>query len=328
MCSPEHRIAFVFNFGVRAQSSSASGWLLILLVLLGGMAAVTGGAQEQPQHAAAPFASAETNAAKSLWRRMVMVGASVSAGFTESEPFGGPNTPQYRLSRYVDAAVSVPHEPVRNLGSSILFLQPEELGRQQIEQAIKAQPTLVVGLDFLFWFCYGEGRTDEERRQRFEKGLKLVETIKCPLILGDIPDASAAANGMLRPDQIPSVQAMAAANRRLKEWVAARKQVGIVRLSDFMRTATANQALTIHGHTWREGTTRSFLQNDKLHPSTRGCAAIALAIMDASLSTQSNVSAGEVRWDPQEVLRRGSDRAQVPASQPAKRATPAVRNGK
>jgi len=194
----------------------------------------------------------------------------------------------------------------------------EQFGRQQIEQP--AKPTNARGRPrFSFLVLYGEGRTDEERLQRFEKGLKLVEAIECPLILGDIPDASAAANGMLRPDQFPARRRCLLPNRRLQEWAAGRKQVGIVRLSDFMRTATANQALTIHGHTWRAGTTRSLLQNDKLHPSTRGCAAITLAIMDALLSTQSSASAGEIRWDPREVLHRGSDVAQVPAGQPAKR---------
>jgi hypothetical protein len=221
-------------------------------------------------------------------------------------------------------AISVPHEPVRNFGTSLFFLQPEELGRQQIEQAIQAQPTLVVGLDFLFWFCYGEGRTDEERLRRFEKGLKLVERVECAIILGDIPDASAAANGMLRPDQIPSVQAMTAANRRLKGWAAGRKQAVIVRLSDFMRTAAANQSLTIHGHTWREGTTRDFLQDDKLHPSARGCVAITLAALDGLLAGSPVAPASEVRWDPEEVLRRAS----APPQKPGKPATPKAPNGK
>src|SRR5688572_1364946 len=93
-------------------------------------------------------ANATTN---SPWERVVMVGASVSAGFTASEPLGGPSTPQYRLSRYVDAALLVPHEPVQNLANTLFFIQPELLGRQQIDAALKARPTLVLGVDFLFW---------------------------------------------------------------------------------------------------------------------------------------------------------------------------------
>jgi hypothetical protein len=244
-------------------------------------------------------AAARTN---SPWERIVIVGASVSAGFTASEPLGGPSTPQFRLSRYVDTALLVPHEPVQNLANTFLFLQPELLGRQQIEQALKARPTLVLGVDFLFWFCYGDGYTDEERLQRFEKGLKILEGIKCPLILGDIPDASAAVNGMLRPEQIPSTNAMSAANQRLNKWAATRPNVVILRLSQFMHTVLANQALTIHGHTLPEGKTRVLLQNDKLHSSPPGCAVVALAALDA-LQTNHAFPSSDVRWDPRENLR-------------------------
>src|SRR6185312_13728979 len=59
------------------------------------------------------------------WSRIVMVAASATAGFTESEPLGGTATSQFRLSRYLDAAVAVPHEPVKNLATAMFFLQPE-----------------------------------------------------------------------------------------------------------------------------------------------------------------------------------------------------------
>ena len=158
-----------------------------------------------------------------------MMGASATAGFTESEPLGGPKTDQYRLSRYLDAALLTPHEPVQNLANSMFFIQPEAAGRYQIDQALQTRPTLVVGVDFLFWFCYGEGLTEKDRLQRFEKGLKLIEAVQCPLVVGDIPDASGASIDMLPPDQIPSAETMSAANRRLKEWAATRKNVTPVR---------------------------------------------------------------------------------------------------
>jgi len=247
-------------------------------------------------------ALAEPARTNSLWKRIVMIGASVSAGFTASEPLGGPSTPQFRLSRYVDAALLVPHEPVKNLANTFFFLQPELLARQQIEQALQAKPTLVLGVDFLFWFCYGEGSTDKERLRRFEKGLKLLESFECPLILGDIPDASAAANGMLRPDQIPSATAMVAANRQLIKWAASRPNVVILRLSEFMRTAMSNHSLTIRDYTLPEGKTLMLLQHDKLHSRPPGCAAVTLAALDP-LHKHQPFSSADVRWDPKENLR-------------------------
>jgi hypothetical protein len=292
-----------------------------LLLALSGPVAAKGGTEKPPPRSTSSGAKTRA-AAPSPWGRMVVVGASASAGFTESEPLGGPRTEQYRLSRYLDAAVLLVHEPVRNLANSMFFLQPEAAGRYQIDQALQSQPTLMVGIDFLFWFCYGEGPTDKERLQRFEKGLKLLETVRCPLVLGDIPDASGASNAMLPPDQIPSAATMSAANRRLKEWAAARRQIVIVSLSGFMRTAMADQALTIHGHTVAAGKTHELLQSDKLHPSAIGSAVLALAILDAFQSTRPSLATAEIRWNPNEVLRLGLNASQESRNNPARQATP------
>ena len=225
-----------------------------------------------------------------------MVGASASAGFTVSEPFGGTNTLRLRLSRYVDAAVVAPQEPVLNLAHAMFFLQPELTGRTQMTHALKEQPSLLLGVDFLFWFCYGKGTNDAERLLRFEEGLKLLEPVTCPLVLGDIPDASAAVNIMLRPDQIPTTNAMAAANARLKAWVATRANVSIVPLSQFIQAAAGNQPLIVHGVSLPAGKTRTLLQDDHLHPSPSGTAAIALATL-AELQAKQKFPDAEVRWD-------------------------------
>jgi len=269
----------------------------------------------------APVASAPARptpapaAVPSPWERIVLIGASVTAGFTESEPFGGPRTSRYRLNRYVDAAVSAPHEPARNLASAFVFLQPEAASRKQIDDALKTKPTLVLGLDFLFWFCYGDGRTDDERLARFERGLKLLESLPCPLVVGDLPDASAAVNRQLTPEQIPSPRALAAANRRLRQWVAARRQVAVLPLSSFMRSVVANQRLRVHGHTLPAGQTLGLLQDDRLHPTAHGAAFLAVALLDAFQPVRSGHREGEVRWDPEEVWRLGSAAAAHAAGQ-------------
>jgi hypothetical protein len=300
----------------------------VCLIALMATVAISGAGEAPLKPASTLPALKETATTKPPWGRIVMVGASATGGFTESEPLGGPTTWQYRLSRYVDAALSVPHEPVQNLGDRLFFVQPEAAGRYQIEQALKAQPTLVIGIDFLFWFCYGDGSADKDRLQRFEKGLKLLEDVRCPLVLGDIPDASGASNDMLLAEQIPSVEAMFASNRRLREWAATRKHVVIVSLSGFMRTVMADHALTIHGYTFPEGKTGMFLQSDKLHPSPAGCAVLALAILDAFQSTRPAHTASEVRWNPREVFRLVFNSPQGSPGRPAKQDGPPVPGGK
>ena len=273
------------------------------------MAAVARGDAPAPAAPAPARADVQAAAPASPWDRVVLIGASVTAGFTESEPFGGPKTTRYRLSRYIDAALVVPHEPAKNLASTFVFLQPEAASRKQVEEALKAQPTLMLGLDFLFWFCYGDGPSDDDRLQRFDRGLKLLESFKCPLVLGDLPDASAAVNRQLTPEQIPSAQALAAANKRLKEWASGRSQVAILPLSAFMQSVVGNRALQVHGHTLQAGKTLGLLQDDRLHPSAEGAAFLAVALLDAFQAKQPHVGNGEVRWDTDEVLRLGSPAA-------------------
>ena len=260
-----------------------------------------------------PSASPSTNALE----RIVILGASASAGFTMSEPLGGPTTPQYRLSRYVDAAITAPHRPVRNLASTFFFMQPEAEAKRQVDLALEYRPTLVLGADFLFWFCYGDGPTDRERLLRFETGLKLCEAFRCPLVLGDIPDASAAVNSMLSPDEIPSPTAISAANRRLKLWAAPRPNIAVLSLSNFMAAVVGSRALSVHGHSLPKDTTSGLLQSDRLHPTPPGCAVLALLMLDAFHSNHPGAAAKAVRWDPKEVFRMGSMPPEGGATKPA-----------
>jgi hypothetical protein len=288
-----------------------TGWLAAVLLFL----TVAAGAVR----AEVPF----TN---SPWSRIVMIGASASAGFTLIEPLGGARTAQCRLSHYVDAALAAPHEPVRNLANPMFFMNPEGSGRTQAVQAVQERPSLVLAVDFLFWFCYGHARSEAERLQRVERALKLLEPFSCPLVLGDIPDASYATNtGIIVPAQVPAAETREAANRRLREWAAARPQVAIMPLSDFMRIAMANQAFSLRGQVVvPAGQTRELLQLDQLHPRPQGAAALALGLLDAYLSKHAETPGTEVRWDPALVLKAGGEFARASPTNEVKQAAPAA----
>jgi len=264
----------------------------------------------------------------SPWARVVMIGASASTGFVLSEPFGGTNTLQCRLSYYVDAAIKPAHPPTRNFAQALLFINPESFAPPEVTHALAEKPTLVIGVDFLFWFCYGEGSTDAERAKRLEGGLKMLEAIKCPLIIGDIPDASYATNtGIISASQVPSGEARAAANRRLREWAAARPDVSVIPLADFMGTVMANKELKIRGTVVLAGKSRALLQDDQLHPTPQGSAILALGILDVLTRKQHEFSASDIRWDPAEVLRIGYDSAKMvprPASKTPTAIAPAT----
>jgi hypothetical protein len=196
------------------------------------------------------------------------------------------------------------HEPVHNFSSAFLFLRPESMARGQVDRALEIRPTLVIAVDYLFWFCYGNFPAENDRLRSLELGLGQLDRLACSMIIGDIPDASAAANGMLYPSQIPQPATLLAANQRVKEWAATRPRVRVVPLFDFMRAAMANAPVTVRDQTWQEGETRAFVQPDKLHPSASGCAALALAVNHALLTLHTNVAPTDFCWDSKELVRR------------------------
>ncbi len=252
------------------------------------------------------------NLTDSPWNRIVVIGASASAGFVLSEPFGGTNTTNCKLRYYLNAAITAPHAPLKDFSTALMFLNPDVFSQQQVEAVLVAKPTLVVGVDFLFWSCYGGGLTDSERLQRFEKGLKLLEKIPCALVVGDIPDASAATNtGIISADQVANASVRAAANARLKKWAATRPHVAIVPLENFMKKVAANQAVTVHGQTFAAGKTRAFLQEDQLHPTPPGAALLTIGILDALVAKDPEFSKKDVNWSPKEVFHLGYPAAQV-----------------
>lgn len=247
----------------------------------------------------------------SPWNKIVVIGASASAGFVLTEPFGGQNTTDCKLRFYLNAAITAPHAPLTDFSTALMFLNPVDFSRQQIESAAAAKPTLIIGVDFLFWSCYGDGLTDAGRLQRFNNTLKLLEQFSCPLVLGDIPDVSSATNsGIISANQVANAAVRAAANARLKAWAASRPNVAIVPLAKFIRDVSANKAVIIHGVTFPAGTTRAFMQNDQLHPTPRGAALLTLGILDALTAKEPEFPAKNIRWNQKEVFQLGYQAAQ------------------
>ena len=254
---------------------------------------------------AAPTAPAI--AAPELLQRIVLLGASVTAGFDIAEPFGGAKTLEYRLGNYIEAALNSPHEPVATHANTFFFTKPVEMLRTQLQATLAAKPTLVVGLDTLFWFCYGDWPTEQERLERFEVGLRLMEEVPVPLIIGDIPDASQAVGGILAKKEMPELSTIAQCNERLKAWAAGRPQVAIFPLSKVMAAAVANEELRLGSIAWEKGKSRSLLQRDRLHPTAAGLAGLAVAVLDvAAASTLPPV--------PESALRRDLEYVQATAT--------------
>ena len=265
----------------------------------------------------APTAPAAAEVAPPLFQRIVLLGASVTAGFDASQPFGGPKTLQLRFANFVEAAVAGTHEPVATQANALLFMHTPEMMDKQITATLAAKPSLVIGIDALLWFCYGSGMTSEQRLARFETGLRQLERIDVPLVVGDLPDASKAVGGTLDKDQMPALAVIAQCNERLKTWAAGRKEVTLFSLARIMAAAQANEEISISGLTWEKGKSRDLLQEDWVHPTKQGLTALAIAVLDAAAaSAHPPLSPVSVRHDLDMVFNGGVTRGELLTAHP------------
>ena len=246
----------------------------------------------------APSAGSVTAPTNGPLARMVMIGASVTSGYASIRLAGNSNEQLCRLNHYLDSAIVLPHEPVRNFSTPEFFLNADNSARKQIDSALQMQPTMVVGADFLFWLCYGDHLTEPQRLEKFDRGLKMLEAISCPLIVGDIPDASAATNGLLSAGEVPAQSTMEEANRRLDAWASKHPQVSVLKLSALMKSTGIDEKIVLHGKAISMDQVRHSFQPDRLHLLPAGCAILTLAILDALRAKE---VAGQVRWDARDI---------------------------
>ncbi len=118
----------------------------------------------------------------------------------------------------------------------------------------------------------------KQRLSRVEAGLRQLDGIDAPLVVGDFPDAWKA-DGILSRGQLPERSILAQRNQRLKAWAAMRRNVISFPLASLMVFVNANEELTLANHTRKKGKSGARLRGDHLHPSPHGLAALAIAVL-------------------------------------------------
>jgi len=171
----------------------------------------------------------------------------------------------------------------------MMFLNAEAIGGVQVQRALEVDPTLVVGVDFLFWYFYGDGKTTAGRLARLEGGLAELERFDCKVVVGDLPYMVKAAGGMIPWPMMPDAEGFAPANARIIEWAAARDNVVLVSLAEVHGQLDAGEAYARGTFTWDPDTDGRLLQLDELHPNMPGTGALAIEIL-AALAAHENAT--------------------------------------
>ena len=214
--------------------------------------------------------------------RVAMIGASGTAGFgayfwrIDDDQALRDSTTLAKILRIASGRTLV----VSDLGTAQFFMNPAGIGRMEVDRAIASRPDLVVGIDFLFWFCYGtvgpdarRMRTTEDRLEMLDHGLDMLQEFTerdIPLLIGDIPDMSAATGRVLAPSQVPDAEARARLNERILAWTEKHPQVEIFSLDRLQRQLDSDEPIVVAGKTLDERERRWMLQPDRLHPTVGG----------------------------------------------------------
>ena len=221
----------------------------------------------------------------SLFERVAVIGASASAGFGL----------EVRLGGVVEAALGDRAVEVLDAGDSFFFTSPASRGQAAVDKALAFEPTLVLARDFPVWFAYGD-RPDGQRAASLERGLAQLDRLKCPMIVGGIPDMADAVGIMLTREQVPSEEAQLELDAKVRAWAEERDTVAFF---DLRRghAQTVDGEATALGVPWPPDD-EDALQGDELHPTDAGLVGLLLNALD-----QAGL-AGAVQGDAAAVLER------------------------
>jgi hypothetical protein len=258
----------------------------------------------------APAFADEHESARPALARVAVIGASVSAG-------RGLKTD---LARTLEATLARQGVAFSSHAQRYFFTAPYPNGEKQVEEALSDDPTLVVAVDFLFWFGYGtigaDGapmKSEDDRLKLLDSGLSLLQQFGCPIVLGDFADMSPAVGRMMLATQMPKPETLARLNARVRDWAAARKSVLLVPLAKFVGDMREQKPVTIGKREFPPAATSRWLQRDRLHTTDEGLVAVALLVEEALLQKRL-AAAADFLDDPAAILERVRKPSQPAAS--------------
>jgi hypothetical protein len=261
--------------------------------------------------------------------RILVLGASLSHGYGLEREVGA----SVHLSDVVEASLRGGHEPVRSQAALLFFVDPLSTGRSEVAASKTVEPTLVVGIDFLFWFGYGAFPADADRMAMLDKGLALLEVFSCPVMVGDFPDVADASRDpsrggekgrLLGPEQVPQPETLKKLNGRLHAWASTHPNVVVVPLGDLVARLHSGKDVEVHGNRWSGSDLDALIQKDRLHPTLQGAIALWLGALEALVASKPEIPASAFDWDAKAISKRIYDAkakerpAETPARTPAR----------
>ncbi len=196
---------------------------------------------------------------------LAIIGASISAGL-----FSGTS-----MAQVLEAAIGQPKR-ITDRSATWFYSDPPGYAKRMIRQLQQDRPSIVLALDYLFWFGYGP-KTFGYRKKQIQQALELLDTLKCRVIVGDLPALSASM--LLRQKEIPSTKELQDLNKLIRKWGIRNPRATIFPLAALTRSVQNRQRIEINASPWRFNK-QQMLQFDGLHLTRNGLIAVTAIVLE------------------------------------------------
>ncbi len=255
-------------------------------------------------HASASFRS---DTESPLFERVVVTGASLSAGYGLRQELEA----KADFATIFASALRSEKSQVHAHADLGFFADPSRTAKRLLVDGLQEEPTLVVALDFLFWFAHGRIETEAGRISFLKEGLALLDSVGCPLIIADFPDMSVALDGVnpfgvefIRTDMLPKSETRIEMNALIHQWASERKHVSVVPLATYMAEMLSEKDVKLRGNEWKGSVKTAILQEDLLHPTLEGDLGLAVLTLDTLAKTREDFCEPCVYWNSAEIRER------------------------
>ena len=263
--------------------------------------------------------------------KVAVIGASASAGwglvlrYVDDEELVV--TRLVTLNDVLKACILREKKRILLEGSGLFFWNPEGVGGEQAEEAREQSPTLLIALDYLFWFGYGNKGPNgtaipsgtqghDARLELLEVGLAELDRFKCPILVGDFPDMSKAVGYMLGLSQMPAPETLKALNRRLREWAGTHPNVTIVPVAGMIESMKMKRPFMAGRQQWPRDSHERFIQRDNLHPTLDGLIVFTQESLSGLVEADPLIEEDEFDFDLESVRNRIYERNRPEGTSP------------
>ena len=246
--------------------------------------------------------------------RVAVIGASVTWGYGAHIPFHADGYIHRELVDFGDvleASLSDEHDITLHDANMAFFNSPVIIGRRLARNAREIDPTMVLALDYLFWYGYGSNGVDgtphddsESRLQLLEVGLSHLGDFECPVFVFDFPDMSPAIGRVLRKSQVPPPGELATLNARLHEWAGERDNVHVLEVSTLTDQMRKDEGFAIGDLSYPPGSRNRLMQQDELHPTADGDIALAQFVLRSMDAAMAGINEDDYIQDPRLARKR------------------------